>query len=646
MRTHSVKQQQGSALVWLVSLTMIVGMLALVVDGYLLYQSKRVLQSQANSIASVLVNNNDACSINSNTDIDSALLAELERLGIAGSVTAKADWVVVDTVDGRHKISSADSSLYQSNGASVILKKKNIGLLSFFVDEIQSSAVAKKEVYATFYTDGSLLRLSTADSLLLGPVFEYVLGGNHIDLDGVSFSSIGDALFDVGDLLRFLTKEIPGVNNLLNGDIPLHKVVEGLLRGVGGATTEVGKGLDQLLSAIGTETNVKLGNVLKIVGDIEEIPEGAQIPVLGLLIGLVLDLGKELAGYIELNTNQLLQLPGMDSGLLSDILGVRLKLDIESPPEFVIAPARQDATGTWMGVAHGADIGVELSLYLYLGDNDIFNLLRVDVPVKVQGGKTTARFTGSSCAKGKENRVDLDFEVEKQVLVLDSSIEVALLETPSTGLEEVCFPAVLQQHCPVSEEGDYPSFEPVRTSQWGWCHYSLTKWWVLEQHCHSNDFRPADNTNVWGRCCYENKCNSLISIGVYANPQKIESISNTSIYINNIDLSTTNGVFEKIEKTVKMPSGKVLADTLIGLLESLTVKADVACIPIGQLANGLLDVLTPVLSAVLSPLIEYVVGPLLELLGVSLGEAKLTITGVEQSKVSVIENCSIERCEI
>lgn len=645
MKFYTPKQQQGSALVWLVSLTMIVGMLALVVDASLLYFEKRKLQSQANSIASVLVNDNDSCNINSTADIHPALNTELERLGIADVVTAKADWVVVDTVDGHHKVSAAEANRYQSNGASVILKKKNIGLLSFFVDEIQSSAVAKKEVYATFYTDASLLRLNTADSLLLGPVFEWVLGGNHIDLDGVSFSSIGDALFDVGDLLHYLTKELPGVNNLLNGDVPLHLVVQGLLNGVGGATTAAGQGLDQLLQGIGVETNVKLGNVLKVIGDLEVVPEGAKVPVLGLLTGLVLDLGKELDGKIELDTNKLLQLPGMDSGLLSDIFGVKLKLDIESPPSFVIAPARQDGEGQWVGVAQGADIGVELSLYLYLGDNHHFNVFRVDVPVKVKGGKSTARFIGSSCAQGSENSVDLYFEVEKQVLELDSAIEVAVAESPSSGIDEICFPSVLQQHCPVRDHSEYPTFTPKVTNQWGWCSYTLTKWWVLQQHCYGR-FEPGANANVWGRCCYENTCTSLATVGVYADPQKIESISSTRVAIPSVNLEMPNGVFNKIEESVKIPSGRVLADTLVGLLESLKVTANIACIPIGEVANLLLDVLEPVLSAVLAPLVEYVIGPLLELLGVSLGEAKLIVTGVEQSKVSVIENCSIEHCEI
>lgn len=626
MRTYSVKQQQGSALVWLVSLTMIVGMLALVVDAYLLYQSKRVLQSQANSIASVLVNNNDACSINSNTDIDSALLAELERLGIADSVTAKADWVVVDTVDGRHKISSADSSLYQSNGASVILKKKNIGLLSFFVDEIQSSAVAKKEVYATFYTDGSLLNLNTANSALLGPIFEWVLGGNHLELDGVSFDSLANALIDVGDLLGFLTEDIPGVGNLLNGDVPLELIVEGILKGVNEATGEVVGGVDKLLEAIGADTNVKLGNVLQIAGDAEVIPQGSKIPALGLLTGLILELGKEkgLDGFIALDLNRLLTMPGSEVGLLENILEAKLKIDIDSPPKFVIAPARQNSDGSWIGEVHGADLSIELKLGLSLGQEGIFRLLAIDVPITVEGGKSTAKLVGTDCAIGQNNKVNLEFEVEKSVLDITSDIRIKALEGPP----ENCFPRVLEATCPVRADSAYPRFEHTWTGPLG---------------------------ARWGTCCYESLCPSAIDIGVQTNPQSVAAIAAINRMIPNVSLTLgENGEFEEIVETTDVTSGVALANTLRNLVGGLRVSGGtLLCIPVGELLNLLLEArignapsLKEGLAELVAVLGEYVIGPLVELLGIHLGEAKVTITGVEQSKVSVIENCSIERCEI
>ena|SRR5690554_2322680 len=125
--------------------------------------------------------------------------------------------------------------------------------------------------------------------------------------------------------------------------------------------------------------------------------------------------------------------------------------------------------------------------------------------------------------------------------------------------------------------------------------------------------------------------------------------------IPNVSLTLgENGEFEEIVETTDVTSGVALANTLRNLVGGLRVSGGtLLCTPVGELLNLLLEArignapsLKEGLAELVAVLGEYVIGPLVELLGIHLGEAKVTITGVEQSKVSVIENCSIERCEI
>ena len=427
---HNVKQQQGSALVWLVSLTMIVGMLALVVDASMLYFEKRKLQSIANEVVSAIGNMNKACS----RDMDSIDLKALESAAEAQIIDPKirvqeVDFLNIETVNGVHKASSPleESARSQSNGITVLLEKDFGGFFPFLsssVGALRARSTLKKEVIVAAELE-SKIEINTANS----PILNLILG----KILGVSLS----VTTDLSDLANSVTDVSKLLENLLALDVPLNAIpIDDLLKGVLWAVDQplqgVGNGLDEIINkAANINKNIDLEHVIKGVSSADIIPKGAKINTLSLVQSIIFNTDNALPKEVEISSSDLL-------GFLGD-LGVgstEVKLKITPTPAYLVSAVVEDENGDFPYIESN---NIDLKLKLALLDVPVVNMLVsagiIDLNLKVGSG-TFELNEISSCGLGSNNVVEdvggqsygSLFEIEANILALKLVLGVAEVE--------------------------------------------------------------------------------------------------------------------------------------------------------------------------------------------------------------------------
>ena len=621
-----MRRQKGALTVITPLLMVLVVMLSVMaLDGARLMSLQKKLQSQADAAATAAAGGAQACGgLNQAAMINTATVAA-EAQGFDGDASTITVQAGVVEADGDKVLTFKPEDNYLlTNGVAVHIERKEpvsrlLPESVFGTVTLSADAAARKEVYATFYTESFTSQLSTANSPILEPIFRSVLGDNELSLRKLSLTQLANTVGDLDAILGYIAEETNiGLDQVLGSEVPADVVVAAL-KTVNGLTYETAGLLDQIIAAPGIHTNVKVQNVIGVLGD-TAVDSGAKVPLLSVLSSLIMNLAQmpPLNGVIELDINGLTGSLGLDDNIKLDVA-----LEIDNTPKPLVAPARMiigEDGPEWAGALVGADIRLRVDVLMDLG-GALFTPLRLRVPLELATGATRAKLVGARCAAGTQNDVSFDFEVERSELVLDTikgdgyhGIEVLALGSREPP-ENVCFPAIREWACPVDREG----------VDWTYKYRGLLG-------------------EEYGDCCYPpiKSCGrGLLDIQIASTPVMGDAVVNTPVYFENLPLDQ----FEPVTKEVRGATGDVLSKSVNTLLAGIQVtEANVACIPLGNTLNFTLDILRPAIKGVLDPLSQYLLGPLLNALGIDLGTAQLHVIAAEQAPVELLEYCGPEGC--
>lgn len=614
-RAPTSTQQRGALMFITPMLLLLIVMFgALMMDGARLYSIHQDLQSQANAAVTAAAGAAQTCSGTDpeTSEMQGRALVAAESLGFdAGqsSMVVKAGVILAN--DGKVSSFQPVDNFDQSNGALVtITSQQPISMLlpKLVLGDItlQASAAAKKETYATFYTDGYTASVNTDNSPLLSQIFTSVLGQN-INLDLASLTSLGNTVGDLGAIVGNIsqTTGIP-LDKVLGSAVPASAIVSAL-KGAKGLTADATAALDEILSSAGVETDIKLSNVIDVVGS-TKVPGGAEVPVLAVLNSLILNLAEmpPLNGTIPLTLDPLLGSLGLGS-----LASISANIKLDQAPAVVVAPARkvEGEDGLEWGHAVGADITIELNASIQAG-SEAFSALTLKLPLKLSTGVARAELVGATCGQGSSNSVGYTFNVQRSLLTLSAQPELIVL-----GAEEpksVCWPSVRQGLCFIPPAESFtPKYKGLLGAQ-------------------------------YGDCCYPPpKCSGLIDIELSSTPVTGDAVPSTSVSFYDLPLHG----YEAQTKSVSVDNDDVLAGSIDNLLAGITVtKADIACLPLGNLLNLTVSLVRPVVKGLLQPLATGLLGPLLDSLGVSLGKATVHVIAVDQPAVQLLQYCGPDGC--
>ncbi|MBM7334535.1 hypothetical protein [Alloalcanivorax marinus] len=621
-----MRRQKGALMVvtpLLMVLIVMLGVMAL--DGARLMSLQKELQSQANAAATAAAGGVQACGGAGQAAMVNAATVAAKAQGFDEAASSMAVRTGVVEADGAKVLSFKPEDNYLlTNGVSVHIERQEpISRLLpesvFGTVNLTADAAARKEVYATFYTESFTAQLSTAGSPLLEPIFQYVLGDNQLNLRALSLEQLAATVGDLEDIVGYIAEETHlGLDEVLGSEVPAYVVV-GALKAVDGLAYDAAGLLDDIIATPGIDTNVKLQDVVGVLGE-SAVDSGARVPLLEVVSSLIFNLAQQppLNGVIELNLDGLTGALGLDENIK-----LELALEIDNTPKPVVAPARmmEGEDGLeWMGTVTGADIRLRLDILLDLG-GAAFTPLRLRVPIELSTGATRAKLVGARCAAGTQNEVGFDFEVERSALTLSTmkgdgynGIEVLLLGAEEPP-DDICFPAIADWACPVEREG----------VNWNYKYSGLL----------GEDY---------GDCCYppiEACGRGLLDVQIDSSPVTGRSVVSTPLYFDDLPLNQ----FDAQTKEVRGDTGDVLASSVNGLLEGIEVThASLACLPLGDALNFTLDVLRPAINGVLEPLSQYLIGPLLQTLGVDLATAQVHVIAADQPAVELLEYCGPDGC--
>tara|TARA_R110001606_G_scaffold261206_15_gene409607 strand:+ start:27280 stop:29124 length:1845 start_codon:yes stop_codon:yes gene_type:complete len=614
-----MKQQRGALMFTAPLLMLLIIMFgSLALDGARLYSLRQEMQSVANVAATAAADGTRSCggeasSLSLMTDRAQAA-AEAQGVDAERFIIKVTPGVITsasNSVSSFRPVTNVDE-IDESNGVVVEVRPRKPEAISSLLPEsifgkimFSATAAAKKETFATFYTDGYTASVNTDNSVLLSQIFGTVLGG-QINLDLVSLQSLANTIGDLGDILNSIAEDVGvPVAELIDSEVPAKTIVQALTQ-VKGLSGDAVASLDQIIASAGVQTNIKLNDVIDVVGT-TQVPEGASVPLMAVLNSLILNLAQmpPLNGEVELDLNPLL-----DSLGLGTLASIDLSLQIDQAPKVVVAPARKGETKSgygWLGQADGADITLRLDTSVQVG-GAAFSALTLRVPLELSTGMTHTDLVAATCARGTNNSVGYTFDVQRSLLALSTDVSLMVL-----GAEEpkpVCFPGVLRTLCPVP---------------------------------------PADNFTRkysglfgedYGDCCYPPpKCSGLIDVELSSTPVKHDGVPSSPLPFSDLPLQG----YVPTSKT--LGSGDVLSDSVGDLLDGISVtKADVACLPLGGLLNLTLDLVRPAVKGVLDPVTSNLLKPILDSLGVSLGKATVHVIATKQPPVQLLTYCGPEGC--
>lgn len=612
-----MKSQRG-ALLFITPMIMVIVILlgVLALDGARLYSLRQEMQSQVNAAATAAADGTQTCG-GPNVSMERIRARALVAARAQGFDGDEKDLIinagVIESEDSEVLSFRAESDLKQSNGLVVRLAyEEPISVLlpsSFGTVTVSAQSAVKKETFATFFTEAYTASIDTNNALLLEAIFNAVLGGNDISLDGVSLSSLSDVVADLSGIVAYVASQTGlGLDEVLNSEVPAYVVV-GALRSAEGLSGGALKIVDDVLDSTGVNTNVKFSDVIRVVGN-TGVPEGAGVPVLEVLNSLILNISQTppLNGVIELDINPLLGGLGLGS-----LAGLSLELEIDKAPGIVVAPARIGMTENgldWLGQAQGADITLRLDASVEIGDPS-FSALTLKLPLELRTGSTKATLVSATCGSGSINSVDYTFQVEKSVLQLSTDVELIVLGAAEP--QPVCFPGVAEGICPIPPASSF-------------------------QHQYTG---PLTGIR-YGDCCYPPpSCTGLIDINISSSSASGDSVPSNDLDF--VDLPLRN--FEAQSRSIDVGTGDVLGSSVSNLLGGINVEsASIACLPMDSLLNLTLNLVRPAVSGIVEPLSEYLLGPLLGSLGISLGKAEVNVIAAKQPAVQLLQYCGPEGC--
>ncbi|MBJ6138613.1 pilus assembly protein TadG-related protein [Marinobacter litoralis] len=568
----------------------------LAMDATRLYSVRDDMQSVVNAAATAAADEAMACGVGDVSMMRARALAAAKQAGFDGDSDELE--LIVGVIDPNEsgELEFSETPPKQSNAAVVrYTRKERVSWLLpetiFEPVEISVNAAARKELYATLSANSSTVKVTNG---LLGNLLGGVLGQSNYSLDPTSLTSLESTLMGVGDLLSNLG--VNSVTALL--DRPLIEVLDAVVDVVGGVTTPVGGLVDDITGAAGL-TGLKLSSVLEVKGN-KEAARGAEFPLYDFIMSVVLNSAHQIGKAsgtgllgLDIDTADAPALkPLLDNGLLGD-LDLALKLGVDNPAPVVIGPARYGSDNQWMTEIHSSDVSLEALVDLelsigFIGDLisgltlglvqvELLDSIRVPLAVKVGGGR--AEFVGASCARGKNNEIDIEVLAHPSV----ASIETGTIQS----------------------DGEVAR-EPI--------HATILKLALLSQPL----LNVCVDADLGVNIPVAEQTHSLTGVPLYCpDGQCAKKLANSQpTWIQGLDLDIQNLALDCGE-----PSALSILNPLIKLLEPVV------------------EVLVNLVTTVL---LQGIVSPLLMALGVDLSGLEITMTGADQLSTQLIENVELK----
>ncbi|WP_166643085.1 pilus assembly protein TadG-related protein [Alcanivorax sp. 24] len=419
-------KRQGGVLMLTTPLIILLMMIfsTLALDGARLYLARQEMQSISNASATAAANRVKSCGgmyVDLDTIRDTAwkTAAELGEKNAAGHISV--DLGVVERGPDKNLLFRESDLATESNAARVVYSKSSddIGLIFpalYSSFKMETVSVAKKEVMATISATGSTAIIGGSDENagLLGTLLGGLLREDGFSLDPTSVKSLANATFLLGDFLDSV-----GVDEVLGNvdkSLGVDQILRGILEGLdplsdAARVIENICGSDECNSPALVDTNLKLSEVIKLLSDVQ-YPEETRVPVYDTVVALALNLVSGVDGItrdVELS--------------VAGLVGVDLKLWIDTPPSVVVGPARTDGDGQPLVQFEAADV----TLALHVSSN-LLEIAKLDIPLLVRTGGGVGTLEAADCAAGSSNDVSFHLKLFPRV----ASVSTAILHEDGT----------------------------------------------------------------------------------------------------------------------------------------------------------------------------------------------------------------------
>ncbi|MGM0516312.1 MAG: pilus assembly protein TadG-related protein [Pseudomonadota bacterium] len=423
------RRQRGSVIFSAFVLILGLAVAALAVDTGRLFFEKRQLQKAADMAALSAVNASGFCGTATGS-MEARLKSAAENaLTDNGFDTGASEnhWdMLIGTAsveNGLRQFERTDDVTDPRSDSVMVLASREVpasllfgGWLSDNSQTIEAVAAARDQTPVSFAIGSELVRLSTEDSALLGPLLGGLLG-SEVDLGLGGFEGLVNShvsLLELQDAaLLELGLDAGTVQGLLDTDLSVAEFIRVLARAVDRAGfLDAGVYLGELeaVAVKADDLHLSLGDILAIDAPgpdalNAEINAGSLL-MTGLVAGNLehgvdVDLGVDLAGLT----------PG----------GIGLHLDLIEPPQMAVGPAGKkpksewDNTGSltdeWRTVASTAQGNLALQVPL-----DLLGLLSVDLHVDLELGRGEAALTSVECPTWNDPNAYTEFLVRPAVV--------------------------------------------------------------------------------------------------------------------------------------------------------------------------------------------------------------------------------------
>lgn len=576
--------RQRGALTVITPLLMLLVILlgAMALDGARLFSLRKEMQSQVNAAATAAADAAQACGgrMISLSDMRQRALAAARAQGFEGG-----DDELIITPGLLEDVDENGGLIFQ---AADFIDQTNAVLVSYQRD-VKISLLLPEDIFGTVSVNvnaavrkEAVVTMSAAGSTAVvgGGLLGALLGAILGDSDYTLDPTSLSSLANTTVQLGELLNAL-GVNDVA-GLLPLSgQDLANALSAISGAATPLGRMLDSVASTAGIET-IKVGDILSVVGE-SEVPPNSEFPIYDVVISLVLNIvqsqqpGED--GLLSLPLN----ISNLNIPLLADIQTVDLALHVGEPPTVALGPARRGQDGEWVTRFYAPDITLVLVADARLLNVDLLdvvslNLASVKVPLAVAVGGGKGELVAADCARGRINDAEVTVDLHRQV---------ARVATGS-----------------VNSLGD------------------------LEQE--DIDARVG----------------TLKLLGVPLLDPAIRLRAGLDVFIPGEEKTVTFDPRYPLYCSRAQGCERRLWEDDGAGLDGLNVDVDVKEVRLLDLDLEFL--LTPVtnlledlLNGVVSSLLKAIVNPLLQTLGIGLGGMSVTVSGVDQSNIQIVENVTV-----
>ena len=564
----------------LMLLVILLGVMAL--DGARLFSLRKEMQSQVNAAATAAADAAQACGgrMIALSDMRQRALAAARAQGFEGG-----DDELIITPGLLEDVDENGGLIFQ---AADFIDQTNAVLVSYQRD-VKISLLLPEDIFGTVSVNvnaavrkEAVVTMSAAGSTAVvgGGLLGALLGAILGDSDYTLDPTSLSSLANTTVQLGELLNAL-GVNDVA-GLLPLSgQDLANALSTISGAATPLGRMLDSIVGAAGIET-IKVGDILSVVGE-TEVPPNSEFPIYDVVISLVLNIvqsqqpGED--GLLSLPLN----ISNLNIPLLADIQTVDLALHVGEPPTVALGPARRGQDGEWVTRFYAPDITLVLVADARLLNVDLLdvvslNLASVKVPLAVAVGGGKGELVAADCARGRINDAEVTVDLHRQV---------ARVATGS-----------------VNSLGD------------------------LEQED------------------IDTRVGTLKLLGVPLLDPAIRLRAGLDVFIPGEEKTVTFDPRYPLYCSRAQGCERRLWEDDGAGLDGLNLDVDVK--EVRLLGLDLEFLLTPVtnlledlLNGVVSSLLKAIVNPLLQTLGIGLGGMSVTVSGVDQSNIQMVENITV-----